>query len=97
MLTDNEVLVRNLHELPALMCIQRKANKMIPYEDDFVASNIASFGDEIGKITNRVTAMFEVRSQYEEGSREYEELSYRIKCGQLLQQNAIKYVCGFVQ
>ena len=42
MLTDNEVLVDKLIELPALMCAQRKAAKKIVVEDDFIRSNIAA-------------------------------------------------------
>lgn len=88
MLTDNRVLVDKLKELPALMCAQRKAAKRISVEEDFVKSNIESFGNEIGQTTNWITSMFEVRSHFPIGSKEYETLSYRIKCGQLYQQNS---------
>ncbi|MBP5462534.1 MAG: hypothetical protein J6Y20_10445 [Lachnospiraceae bacterium] len=91
MLTDNSVLVRKLRQLPALMCVQRNAEKRVSSEDDFIRSNIESFGNDIGQITNRITSMFDVRAGFEPGSKEYEELSYRIRCGQLYQQNAIKY------
>lgn len=83
MLTDNPVLLRKTRKLPAIMCVQRKAVKCVPNQEDLVRSNIASFGDDIGKITNRVTSMFDVQSRYEPGSREYEVLAYRICCGQL--------------
>jgi hypothetical protein len=89
MLTDNRVLVDNLRELPALMCVQRKARKKIVTEGDIIQSNIDSFGDDIGKTTNWITSMFAVQAKYEKGSREYQELDYRIKCGQLFQQNSI--------
>ena len=91
MLTDNSVLVNRLKELPALMCAQRRATQTIPTEDDFIRSNIESFGNEIGQTTNWITSMFEVRAGFDKDSDEYKELSYRIKCGQLYQQNAIKY------
>lgn len=90
MLTDNRVLVEKLEPLPALMCAQRRAEKCIPTEEDFIKSNISSFGNEIGQTTNWITSMFEVQSWFEEGSKEYNELEYRIRCGQLYQQNAIK-------
>ena len=96
MLTDNRVLVENLRELPALMCVQRKANKKIVTEEDAIEANIASFGDDIGKITNRITSMFEVQSKYTPDSAEYLELDYRIKCGQLFQQNAIDKAKGII-
>lgn len=87
MLTDNPILVNKMHELPALMCAQRKAEKKISTEEDFIESNMASFGNDIGRTTNWITSMFEVQSHYDETSREYKELAYRIRCGQLYQQN----------
>lgn len=96
MLTDNNVLVRKLEELPALMCAQRKASKTIPDEQDFIRSNIESFGNDIGQTTNWITSMFEVRSRYPKDSVEYNMLSYRIKCGQLYQQNAIDKAKGII-
>ncbi len=87
MLTDNEVLVERLVELPALMCAQRRATKKVPTEEDFIRSNIESFGNDIGKTTNWITSMFEVQSRYRKTDPEYKELEYRIRCGQLYQQN----------
>ena len=40
--------------------------------------------------------MFEVRSHYPKGSVEYDTLSYRIRCGQLYQQNAIDKAKGII-
>ena len=96
MLTDNKVLVEKLTPLPSLMCVQRRAEKTIPTEEDFIRSNIESFGNEIGQTTNWITSMFEVRSHYEKGSREYDVLDYRIMCGQLYQQNAIDKAKGII-
>jgi len=96
MLTDNPVLVRRLEETPAVMCVQRKAVKKIVSEPDIVRSNLDSFGNDIGKVTNRVTSMFEVRSGYSPDSKEYKILDYRIKCGQLIQQNVIDKSKGIV-
>lgn len=96
MLTDNAVLVDNLKELPALMCVQRKAQKKIVSEEDAIQSNIDSFGDDIGKTTNWITSMFDVQAQFDKDSDEYRELDYRIKCGQLFQQNAIDKAKGII-
>jgi hypothetical protein len=96
MLTDNKVLVNKLRVLPALVCAQRKASKRVSTEEDFVKSNIDSFGNDIGQTTNWITSMFEVRSGYSPESDEYKALSYRIRCGQLYQQNAISY-CRLTQ
>lgn len=96
LLTDNSVLVNRLRVTPALMCAQRKAPKCVPVEEDFVKSNIESFGNEIGQTTNWITTMFDVRSQFKPGSQEYETLSYRIRCGQLYQQNVIDKAKGII-
>lgn len=96
MLTDNKVLVNKLQPLPALMCAQRRATKRVPTEEDFIRSNIESFGNDIGQTTNWITSMFEVRARFEKGSAEYDTLSYRIRCGQLYQQNAIDKAKGIV-
>lgn len=96
MLTDNHVLVEKLRPLPALMCAQRKAAKRISTEADFIRSNIESFGNDIGQTTNWVTSMFEVRSHFNKDSDAYRALSYRIRCGQLYQQNAIDKAKGIV-
>jgi hypothetical protein len=94
--TDNPVLLHRMVELPAIQCVQRKAAKIVPTEEDFIKANISSFGDAIGSITNRITTMIELLAAYPEGSTEYEILDYRIKCGQLFQQNAIDKSKGIV-
>lgn len=96
MLTDNPVLVRKLYPTPALCCAQRKAEKKIPTEEDFVRANINSFGNEIGSITNRITSMYEVRQSFDKNSEEYKVLSYRIQCGQQHQQDTIDRAKGIV-
>lgn len=96
MLTDNPVLVRNCRQLPTIMCIQRKAAKVVPTLEETVRSNIAAFGDEIGKTTNWVTSMYEVQAGFRPGSEEYEMLDYRTKVGQLIQQNVIDKAKGII-
>lgn len=96
MITDNHVLVSKHRNLPALMCAQRKATKKVSSDDDFIQSNIDSFGNDIGRTTNWITSMFDVMAMYEPGSAEYETLQYRIQCGQLYQQNAIDKMKGII-
>ena len=96
MLTDNPVLVGGIREEPAIFCAQRTAEKKEITEESLVLANIASFGDDIGKTTNWITSMFDVIAQFEPGSAEYEALDYRIKCGQLYQQNCIDKTKGIV-
>ncbi len=95
-LTDNNVLVDKMEQLPTLMCVQRRAEKRISTEADFIQSNIDSFGNDIGQTTNWITSMFEVRSHFRAGSKEYDALSYRIMCGQHYQQNAIDKAKGII-
>ena len=95
-LTDNNVLVNRLKPQPALMCAQRKAAKVVPKEEDFVKSNIESFGNDIGQTTNWITSMFEVQSHFGKDSKEYKALTYRIQCGQLYQQNTIDKAKGII-
>lgn len=87
--TDFPLIVNHTRPLPAICCVQRKAPTCVPVEDDLMESNLMAFGSEVGALTNRVTSMFEVQSRYPKGSREYNIMDYRIRCGQLLQQNAI--------
>lgn len=96
MLTDNPVLVNNIRNEPTIMCAQRSAKKVEITEDLLVQANINSFGDDIGKITNRITAMFDVMAQFDKDSEEYKVLDYRIKCGQLFQQDAIDKAKGII-
>lgn len=82
--------------MPAIMCVQRKAAKKAPTEADLAYSNKKGFGDEIGKITNRITEMFDVRSRFPEDSEEYRVLTYRIATGQKFQQDQIDSLKGIV-
>lgn len=90
MLTDNPVLLRRQTPLPTLMCAQKKGEKKVPAEDDFIRSNIASFGNDVGAITNKGTSMYEVASKFDKSSAEYAELQYRIRGIQAIQQEAMK-------
>lgn len=96
MLTDNRILVERMRRLPALMCAQRRAEKRVSTDEDFIQSNIDSFGSDIGQTTNWITSMFDVRSGFDQWTKEYEALTYRIRCGQLYQQNAIDKTKGIV-
>ena len=96
MLTDNPVLVKRHKSTPSIMCVQRRAEKTVPTEEQTVCANIAAFGNDIGRTTNWVTSMYEVQAKYAPGSIEYEELAYRTKVGQLIQQNVIDRAKGIV-
>lgn len=89
--TNNEVLVNNYRELPAIMCVQQSAPKKIITEEEVIKSNWAGMGITVGAITNRVTSQIDVQAGFEEGSEEYKELARRCRCGQLYQQASIKF------
>jgi hypothetical protein len=94
--TDNEILLNNTRPLDAIFCIQKSAIKKKVTEEDLIKSNKDGFGDEIGTTTNKITSMFEVLANFEEDTPEYEELMYRIMCGQHYQQTAIDKIKGII-
>lgn len=94
--TDNEVFLRNHKPLPALNCIQYNADKKMCSEEDVIQSNIKGFGSKIGQITNRITAMTSMMSNYSPDSEEYKILYYRVQCGQAQQQAEIDKAKGII-
>lgn len=87
--TNNRVLKSNYRYLPAIECEQENTKKIIIDEKAIKITNKNGMGNQVGTITNRVTSMLEVQSRFDKDSDEYKELSYRICCGQLYQQNEI--------
>lgn len=87
MITDNPIIVRNTHNDPTIVCVQKSAEKIVPTEEDIIKANKLAFNDDIGIVTNRITSMIEVRAGFDPDSEEYKTLQYRIKCGQMYQQN----------
>lgn len=94
--TNHPLLLAKTKNAPTIICNQRKAEKKIPTEDDIIAANKLAFNDNIGAITNRITAMFDVQSAYAPDSPEYKELEYRIMCGQHYQQCSIDRCKGII-
>lgn len=94
--TDNPLLLAKTKNSKTIVCLQKKAEKKIPTEDDIIAANKLAFNDDIGAITNRVTAMFDVQAGFAPGSPEYKELEYRIMCGQHYQQCSIDRCKGII-
>lgn len=94
--TDNPILLKNTLNSPTIICVQRKSVKKVPTEEDIILSNKLAFNDDIGVVTNRATSMFEIQAGFDSDSEEYKTLSYRIKCGQLYQQNVIDRAKGVI-
>lgn len=96
MCTDNPVILHNTKNIKTIMCVQRKADKTIPTEEDIIKANKLAFNDDIGTVTNHITAMFEVQAGFDVETEEYRTLAYRIMCGQLFQQNTIDRAKGVI-
>lgn len=92
--TNNRVLLKNTKELPVLMCTQKKGDKVLITNKNLIESDMKGFGDEIGSITNKITEMFDIKSNFSKDSKEYNELEYRIMCGQKFQQDSIDKIKG---
>lgn len=92
--TNNPVILKGIIEKDAIVCKQSSVDKVIPTEELLIKSNKNGFGDAIGTITNKITSMFAVQSQFEEGSKGYIELEHRIMWGQHFQQLAIDKIKG---
>ncbi len=87
--TDNPTILKGIIDTPAIVSLQKSAQKHLCTEEMFIQSNKMSFGSEIGAITNRSTSMFDILSKFEAGTKEYEEIMYRIQCSIQYQQNSI--------
>lgn len=94
MTTDNEVLVKKYRHLPAIDCVSKSPEKIIPTENDFIVSEKRGFNDQIGSITNKGTGQKSMQAAYDEGSDEYKALETRAICCVQLQQSEIDAVKG---
>ena len=94
--TNNDVLLRRYRNLPAILCIQKVADKIIPTEEAVVKTNHDAMGNKVGSITNRVTSMMDKQSYFEKDSREWKELQKRIESGQHFQQLEIDRLKGII-
>ena len=94
--TNNRVLLDSHITLPAINCLQQTCDKVEVTDADLKKYNLDGMGNAVGTITNRVTSMMEVQSRFAPGTREYDELQYRITCGQHYQQNELDKLKGIV-
>ena len=69
---------------------------MICTEEDFIRSDKLSFGSDIGSITNKSTALFDILALFEPNSDDYNEVMYRIICSIGYSQNAIDRSKGII-
>ena len=93
--TNNKVLVDRHKVLPALECEQRGAVKVKSKDITEVmkaTTNKRNFKSNVGSITNIGTSMLNIQSNFEVGSKEWEELEHRTICIQHFQQLVIDSV-----
>lgn len=94
--TNNDILLKNTHNLLALNCTQKKGEKSIINTQKLIKADMLAFGDDIGSITNKITSMFDLLPMFSKNSDEYKTLEYRIMCGQKFQQESIDKIKGIV-
>lgn len=88
--TSNEIIINGIFDLPAICCIGKSGVKIsYPKREDFVNSIEKGFGNKVGGVTNYGSSCYSVISKFPKGSKEYEEIDYRIKCIQYYQQECI--------
>ena len=91
MTTDNPILIKGIYDhLPAIFCEGKTSSKVAnPQFSDFAKAIKDGFGNRVGSITNFGSSCYDTLSLFDENSKEYKEVDYRIKCIQYLQQEAI--------
>ena len=94
--TDNPVILRTTRTLPTVICEQNSAKKHKITESLLAKSNKNGFDNNVGIITNRCTAAFDVLAKFEKGTKEYNEMLYRITCMQGYQQEIIDSCKGII-
>ena len=94
--TDNPVLLKNTRKLRPLVCEQKSTDKKVITEALLRKANKNGFGSNVGSITNRCTAMFDILAKFEKGSSQYEEMMYRITSCQGYQQEEIDSCKGII-
>ena len=94
--TDNPVILRTTRTLPTVICEQNSAKKHKITESLLAKANKNGFDNNVGIITNRCTAMFDVLAKFEKGTKEYNEMLYRITCMQGYQQEIIDSCKGII-
>lgn len=92
--TNNPTLLKRYVEMLPIVCEQSSCPKTTISEAKLRKSNTDGFGNDVGSITNKVTAMFDVLAGFKKGSKEYEEVMTRILCGQAYQQESIDKIKG---
>lgn len=88
--TSNEIVINGIYELPAINCKGQSADKISNIEKHHYISAIRkAFGNKVGGVTNFGSSCYDKISIFDEGTKEYDEIDYRMKCIQFYQQECI--------
>lgn len=87
--TNNDVLIRNFKYEKTINFIQKSASKIIPTSKDLMQSNIKCFGNKVGTVTNKITAICCKMAEFSKDSEEYKELKRRLIASSGVQQSVI--------
>lgn len=89
--TSNPIITDGIFDdLPTIFCEGKSSSKMAnPKKEDFIKAIKDGFGNRVGSVTNFGSSCYDKISLFEKGSKEYEEIDYRIMCIQYLQQECI--------
>ena len=68
--TNNPTILKGIRPTLPVISLQKSADKMICQEEDFIRSDKLSFGSDIGSITNKSTALFDILACFEPGSKQ---------------------------
>ena len=80
--TNNPVLLNKYRFEQTIVCEQSSAPKVKITESLLRKSNKLGFGNDVGVVTNRATAMYDILAGLEKGSLEYKEVQKRILISQ---------------
>ena len=92
--TNNKILLNKWRNEKCVVCEQNAIEKTKVNESRLAQANLNGFGNNVGSITNTCTAMYDVLAKFEKGTKEYNELIYRITSMQGYQQDCIDSVKG---
>lgn len=88
--TSNEIVINGIYELPAINCQGNSASKISNIEkSQYVEAIKKSFGNKVGSVTNYGSSCYDKISLFDNNTRQYDEIDYRMKCIQFYQQECI--------
>lgn len=94
--TNNYILLKNYKKKLTILCSQSSPEKELISEQGLAQSNKEGFDNNVGAVTNRATAMYDILATLKYGSQEYTTMMNRILSCQKLQQDVIDSAKGII-